>query len=243
MAIIDVRVQIGTTPIWGTPFTENHLRGMMTKYSIERCIVSSTIASSCDFIRGNTQIKEIAGKPGIFGCATVNTQYPPQSIEDMRKYMSLHSFDALLVRSGTPGKPVTLDESSDILNSFRRFAKIIMIEAWDRDGVLAAEQIAKTFNGLKFVLLGMGGSAWRTAIDVAEKTLNIIPEVSGALSPDKIKLAVEKVGAHRMVFGSNMPFADPSVTIGLVEGADITDGEKRLIFEGTAKRLFSWGEK
>lgn len=243
MAIIDVRVQTGTTPIWGTPFTEGHLRRMMEKYGIERCIVSSAIASSCDFVRGNAQTKEIAGKPGIFGCAVVNNQYPPLAIEDMRKYLSLHQFESMLIRSGTPGKPVTLDESADILNSFRRFAKIIMIEATDREGVLAAEQIAKTFNGLKFVLLGMGGSAWRTAIDVADKTLNIVLEVSGTLSPDKIRLAAEKVGAHRMVYGSNLPFADPSVTIGLVEGADITDGEKRLIFEGTAKRLFAWGER
>jgi predicted TIM-barrel fold metal-dependent hydrolase len=117
-----------------------------------------------------------------------------------------------------------------------------MIEAGDRESVLAAEQIAKAFPGLKFVLLSMGGSSWRTAADAAEKTLNLVLEVSGSLNPDKIRIAVEKVGAHRMVFGSNMPFTDPSVTIGLVEGSDITDGEKRLIFSGTAKRLFGWGQ-
>lgn len=240
MAIIDVRVQIGTTPIWGSPFTQAHLARMMERYGIERCVVSSTIANTCDFIRGNAQVKEVLDNSRILGCAVVNTQYPPQSIEDMRKYLSSTAFVALMLRSGTPGKPVTLDECSDILNSQRRFAKPTLIEVTDREGVLAADEIARAFPGIKFVLLSMGGNAWRTAIVVAEKTLNLVLEISGSLSPAKISLAVEAVSAHRMVYGSNMPFVDPAVTIGLVEDADISDADKRMIFEGSAKRLFGW---
>lgn len=243
MAIVDVRVQVGTIPIWGTQFAEMHLRRMMEKYGINRCIVSSTKASSCDFASGNDEISQLAGKGGIYGCAVVNTQYPPQSIEDMRKRMSSPAFVAVLIRSGSPNKPVTLDECSDILNAFRRYAKVVMVEASSREGVLAAEEIARAFGGLKFVLLSMGGTAWRTAIDVADRTLNLVLEVSGSLNPDKIRLAVDRVGAHRMVFGSNMPIYDPAVTVGLVDGADITDADKRMIFEGTAKRLFGWAPR
>ena len=240
MAIIDVRVQIGTTPIWGTPFTEGHLIRMMDKYGIERCIASSTIANTCDFVRGNAQVKEIAGKGRIYGCVVVNTQYPSLSIEDMRRYLPMDVFAALLIRSGAPGRAVTLDECSDILNSHRRFGKPVLIETSDREGVLAADEIARTFTGIKFVLLSMGGGAWRTAVAAAEKTLNLVLEVSGSLSPDKVKLAAEAVGAHRMVYGSNLPLADPAVTIGLVEDAQISDSDKNAIFEGSAKRLFGW---
>jgi len=243
LAIVDVRVQVGTIPIWGTQFSEGHLRRMMEKYGISRCVVSSTKASTCDFISGNDAVSQLAGKGGIYGCAVVNTQYPPQSIEDMRRRMSSPAFVALLIRSGLPNKPVTLDECSEILNAFRRYAKVVMIEASNREGVLAADEIARAFGGLKFVLLSMGGAAWRTAIDVADKTLNLVLEVSGSLNPDKIRLAVERVGAHRMVFGTNMPIYDPSITVGLVEGADISDVDRRLIFEGTANRLFGWASR
>ncbi|MBI2843592.1 MAG: amidohydrolase family protein [Armatimonadetes bacterium] len=243
MAIIDVRVQIGTTPIWGTPFTEAHLIRMMDRYGVERCIISSTVANSCDSTRGNEIVKGIAGKERVRGCVVVNTQYPSEAMEDMRKYLSTSAFAALRIRPGPPGRPVTLEECDEILNAHRRFGKPVFIGAWDKDCVLAADEIAKKFTGIKFVLLSMGGEDWRTALTLAQKTLNLVLEVSGSRSPDKIKWAVDAVGSHRLVYGSNMPFDDPAATIGLVEDADITDADKKMIFEGTANRLFDWDNK
>lgn len=238
MAIIDVRVQIGTIPIWGTPFTEGHLVRMMEKYGVVRSIVSSTIGNTCDFVKGNAQIKEVAGKGPILGCVVVNTQYPEQAIENMRKYLPLDGFVALLIRSGETGRMVPAEECDGILNAHRRFIKPVMIQASDRDSVLQADQMARAFPGIKFVLLSMGGDAWRTAVDVASKTLNIVLDVSGSLSPDKITSAAETIGAHRMVYGSNMPFVDPSVMIGMVEDARISDADKKMIFEGSARKIF-----
>lgn len=240
MAIIDVHVQVGTTPIWGTPFTEGHLVRMLDRYGIEKCIASATIANSCDFARGNAQIKESVGKGRIFGCAVANTQYPQESIENMRKYLALPSFSALMINSGLQGRPVTLDQCSDILNAHRRFIKPVFLEVTSREAVLAADEIARAFPGIKFVLLGMGGVAWRTAVAAAERTLNLVLEISGTLSPDKITLGVATIGAHRMIYGSNLPFADPAATIGLVENGDISETDRRFIFETTAKRLFGW---
>ncbi|HOK53996.1 MAG TPA: amidohydrolase family protein [Armatimonadota bacterium] len=241
MAIIDIRVQLGTMPIWGTAFTEGHLTRMMERYGIERAVVSATTANSSDFVKGNAQTKSIVGKGRIFGCAVVNTQYPAESIEDMRQYLALPSFAALMILSGRPGYPVTLDECSDILNAHRRFAKPVLLETPDKSAVFAADQIARAFPGIKFVMLGMGGSAWRTAVAVADKTLNLVLEVSGNLSPDKITVGAATVGAHRMVFGSNLPFADPAASIGLVLDGEIPDADKQMIFAGTARRMFGWG--
>lgn len=224
-------------PIWGTPFSENHLARMMERYGIERGIVSSTIGNTCDFVRGNQQVQQVAGKGPLLGAVVVNTQYPPQAIEDMRKYLTSPGFAALIIRSGETGRLVPAEECQDILNAHRRFLKPVMIQASDRDSVLQFDEVAKAFPGIKFVMLSMGGDAWRTAIDVAAKTLNIVLEISGSLNPDKISTAVEAIGAHRMVYGSNLPFADPSVTIGLVGDADISDADKKMIFEGSARRL------
>lgn len=227
-------------PIWGTPFSEGHLARMDERFGIQRSIISSTIANTCDFQRGNQAIGEVAGKGPFVGCMVVNTQYTGRALEEMRKYLPMPGFVALLVRSGETGRLVPAEECGDILNAHRRYMKPVLIQASDRDSVLQFEQIAKTFPGLKFVMLSMGGEAWRTAIDVAAHALNIYLEVSGSLNPDKISMAVEAVGAQRMLYGSNLPFADPSVTIGLVEDADISDADKKMIFEGCARKLFAW---
>lgn len=239
MAIFDVHAEIGTTPLWGVPFTEANLARSMQKYGVDKCIVSSTIANSCDFRRGNAQIARIVkANPALLGCVVVNINYPEQSQEDMRSYLPDDSFAGILLTSGVRGRHVTLAEADEILNAHRRFLKPVFVHTPNQAALLAANEMAKAFNTLKFVLLSMGGDDWRMATMLADRTLNLMLEISGSFSPDKIKFAVDHIGSHRIVYGSGLPYTDPSSIIGLVEDADISDVDKRNILEQSAKRLF-----
>ena len=238
MAIIDVHAEIGTTPLWGVPFTEANLARSMQKYGVEKSIVSSTIGNSCDFRAGNAQIASVVkANPSLLGCVVLNINYPEQSQEDMHAYLLEESFAGILLTSGAKGRHVTLAEAEDILNAHRRFVKPVFLCAGDPASLLAANEMAKAFNTMKLVLLSMGGEDWRMATVLAERTLNLVLEISGSFSPDKIKFAVERIGSHRMVYGSSLPYTDPSAVIGLVQDADISDVDKRNIFENSAKRL------
>ena len=241
MAIIDVHAEIGSTPVWGVSFTEANLARSMQKYGVQRSIISSTIGNSCDFQRGNAQIAKIVeNKKAMLGCVVVNMNYPEQAQKEMHAYLIDDQFAALLLTSGTRGRHVTLAETDEILNAHRRFVKPVFLHIPNQEAALAANEIAKTFNVMKFVLLGMGGEDWRMATILAERTLNLVLEVSGSSSPDKIQFAVERIGSHRMVYGSGLPYVDPSAIIGLVQDAEISDSDKRNIFEGSAQRLFGW---
>lgn len=241
MAIIDVHAEIGTTPLWGVAFTDANLARSMQKYGVDRSIISSTIGNSCDFRRGNAQVgKVVQSNPAMLGCAVVNINYPEQSQKDMHTYMGTDQFAALLVHSGVRGRHVTLAESEEILNAHRRFVKPVYLHTPNQEAALAANEIAKAFPIMKFVLLGMGGEDWRMATVLAERTLNLVLEVSGSSSPDKIQFATEHIGSHRIVYGSGLPYVDPSTIIGLVQDAEISDIDKRNIFEGSARRLFGW---
>ena len=213
----------------------------MQKYGVERSIISSTIANSCDFRRGNAQLAEVVqeGK-SLLGCVVVNINYPEQSQKEMHAYLGNDSFVAMLLTSGVRGKHVTLPEAEELLNAHRRFVKPVYLHAFDSASLLAANEMAKAFPIMKFVLLSMGGQDWRIATLLAERTLNLVLEVSGSFSPDKIKFAVEHIGSHRIVYGSGLPYVDPSAVIGLVEDADISDTDKRSILENAARRLFDW---
>lgn len=242
MAITDIHAEIGTTPLWGIPFTDANLQRSMQKYGVDKSIISSTIGNSCDFRRGNAQVAKIAqASPALLGCMVANINYPEQSQKDMHAYLSTDSFAALLVISGVRGQHVTLAESEEILNAHRRFIKPVYLHTPNQAAALAANEIAKAFPIMKFVLLQMGGEDWRMATVLAERTLNLVLEVSGSSSPDKIQFAVEHIGSHRMVYGSGLPYVDPSATIGLVQDAEITDADKRNILSGSARRVFGWG--
>jgi predicted TIM-barrel fold metal-dependent hydrolase len=243
VAIIDVHAEIGTTPMWGVSFTDVNLTRSMQKYGVERSIISSTISNSCDFRRGNAQIaKVVQANPAMLGCVVVNMNYPEQSQKEMHAYLGTDQFAALLLTSGVRGRHVTLAETEEILNAHRRFVKPVYLHTPNQEAALAANEIAKAFSIMKFVLIGMGGEDWRMATILAERTLNLVLEVSGSSSPDKIQFASEHIGSHRIVYGSGLPYVDPSAVIGLVQDAEITDADKRNILEGSARRLFGWNK-
>ena len=52
-----------------------------------------------------------------------------------------------------------------------------------------------------------------------------------------IKHLVEKVGADRIIFGSDYPICNPGMYIAGVDFEKISDKEKELIFSENAKRL------
>ncbi len=241
MPLIDAHAEIGTTPLWGVPFTDANLLRSMQKYGIERAIISSTCGNSCDFMLGNAQIaKVIQANKNLSGCAVVNIHYPEQSQKDMHKHLSSDSFAGILITSGLRGRHVTLAESEEILNAHRRFVKPVFLHVQNKEALLAADEMARAFPVMKFILLGMGGDDWRMATVLADKTLNLVLEASGSFSPDKIEFAVEHIGAHRLVYGSGLPYVDPSSVIGLVQDAEISDADKKMILEGSARRLFGW---
>lgn len=242
--MIDVHAEIGTTPLWGVPFTDANLARSMQKYGISRSVISSTVGNTSDFVLGNAQIAKIVeGGKGMVGCAVVNIHYPEQSQEEMRKYLGTDQFAGVLLTCGTRCRHVILSEGEEILNAHRRFVKPVFLHVPNQPALLAADEMARAFPIMKFVLLGMGGDDWRMATVIAEKTLNLILEVSGSFSPDKIKFAVEHIGSHRLVYGSGLPYVDPSSVIGLVQDAEISDVDKKNIFEGTARRIFGWRGK
>lgn len=147
MSIIDVRVQVGTTPIWGTPFTDSYVARMMSRYGIERCVASDTLANTCDFVRGNAEMRKVAGQNGIFGCMVVNTHYPSQSLEEIKLCLGSSNFAALLITSGPEQHVVSLDQCDEILNANRRYAKPVFLNVRNREAVLAADEMAKAFPG------------------------------------------------------------------------------------------------
>ena len=241
MATIDVQAEVGSTPIWGVPFSDQNLLRSMQKSGVEKSIILSTVGDSVDFQRGNAQVAKIAEtNSALAACLVVNFNYPELSQKEMQKYMGQAFFAGILLSSGNRERYVVLQEAEDMLNAYRRFIKPVFIRTTDKDSILAANEIAKAFPVMKFILLGMGGEDWRIATVVAEKTLNLVLEVSGSFSPEKVKFASERVGSHRMVFGSGLPYVDTSEVKALVEDADITDVDKRNIMENTARKLFGW---
>jgi predicted TIM-barrel fold metal-dependent hydrolase len=75
------------------------------------------------------------------------------------------------------------------------------------------------------------------AIEVADRYPNIILETSAMPYPDKIKEAVGRIGAERVIFGSDGPMCSPILEREKVQMAGLAPDELAQVLGGSAARL------
>ena len=99
-------------------------------------------------------------------------------------------------------------------------------------------RIARAYPELPLLAGHMGLERWLDLVNVAPDVENVYLDITMSL-PDLYRLekAVQTVGAERVLFGTDLPLLDPSVPLGLVQGADLTDEQRRLILGGNMVRL------
>jgi uncharacterized protein len=89
------------------------------------------------------------------------------------------------------------------------------------------------------IILGHMGGYFHVdeAIDVAERNPNIVLETSAMPYPAKIREAVERIGAERVVFGSDGPVSSPALEREKVLIAGLSDERTNLVLGGNARTL------
>ncbi len=212
----------------------------MQARSVDRTILISARAVQADPISGNRILRAMLDQaPGLYGCLTAHLNRVDASLQAIRELMSSRKMVAIMLTSTVPDEPLHLLVADEVLNACRRYQKPIYLNTPNAACVDVALQLAKTYPMHKFVMLGMGGADWRTAIAAAHQSVNIFLETSGAMDRSKIPAAVELLGAHRILFGSGSPHRDPVAAVGLLEDSEVSEGDARRILHDNAYRLFN----
>jgi predicted TIM-barrel fold metal-dependent hydrolase len=90
------------------------------------------------------------------------------------------------------------------------------------------------------VILGHMGGYYHVdeAIRVAERLPNIVLETSAMPYPEKIRLAIDRIGPERVVYGSDGPGCPPRLELRKVLAAGLSETERRLVLHDNMQRLF-----
>jgi predicted TIM-barrel fold metal-dependent hydrolase len=103
---------------------------------------------------------------------------------------------------------------------------------------LSIAQAAAACPDARIILGHMGGYFHvDEALDVAEQFPNIILETSAMPYPEKIRTAVERIGAERVVFGSDGPVSSPALERQKVVIAALGEEAAALVMGGNAAAL------
>jgi len=239
MPKIDVHTSLGPTPFSDEMSSKDAILRSMARFDLEAVVLVSSLGVECDVVNGNKQLKQmLSASDGIYGYVTVNADYPELSIEQQRAYLSRPEFVGTVFASPL-GRPLLLDEVREITNAQRRYTKPIAFHARNLADVNFIRSVAEAFTTIPIVLLGMGGDDWRSAVEAAKRWVNIHLAISGSVDADKISYAYSVIAARRLLFGSGLPFAEPSIYENLVnESKVLTTNDRKRIYRQNASLLF-----
>jgi hypothetical protein len=247
--IYDCHGHLGVHPDFPAYKSEpEQMLAVMDLLNIEKLAITSTLACYNDCPHGNAEVDSVIRRyPDRFlGYITVNPNPPGQAIAELEKWAHFHSPPLIKLHPGLHKYPVHGKHYAPIWDYANRTHAIILVHTWDSDpncGPLLFPPIAKAHPGAR-ILLGHSGVTWRgymQAIEAAEAVRNLFLDLSGSQNHRLLlEHCVQRLGAERILMGSDLPFLEASMTIGRVLTSAITDSEKEQIlrtnFQGMIKQ-------
>lgn len=238
---IDAQMYFNRFDGLGRPFGPEAILKELERFKIDAAVLFSGMAVDADFRIGNKELLEIVKADlRLYACLVVNPVYPDESIEVMRSAMSSSKVVAMGIFRGASTPYPNIDDCREVINAYRRFTKPIFLHTPSAESVAAAVEIAKEFPGIKFILGSMGGPDWRMTIPHA-KQLNLVLETSGSFDSEKIEMAVNAFGPHRVMYGSSFPLSDVAAMLALIQSSGIGKEAMSRVLDGTARSVLGIG--
>ena len=102
--------------------------------------------------------------------------------------------------------------------------------------------LARRHPRARIIMAHLNGVGHR-GIEAITDVPNVVVDTSGG-DPESgmVEAAVSRLGAHRVVYGSDAPIRHFGITMNKVLGADIPDADKRTILWDNALRILKLGE-
>lgn len=239
--IIDTHAHLDEVESFGWKDTPEELLALMDDAGIEKTVVT-TYADEPGPEDGISRLQEyVEAHPDRFiGFPRMDPRWGDKALD---------TFERMIVDEGMSG--LKLHPVSNLSSPYAEFTLTIMdkaaelgvpvlIHSGDENFCLprqigyAAERTNATI-----LMAHCGGFFNATScIDVAAEHENIILESSAFPYPRVLQKAVDTLGAERVVYGSDMPPANPHVELKKIEVLDLTDNQReRILYQNAVELL------
>jgi predicted TIM-barrel fold metal-dependent hydrolase len=248
--IIDVHVYLGKWYFAIPHKGIGDVREILARYGVEKAILMSGMSIFSDFQRGNEILfAEIAPYDDLFGYCVVNGHYLKESMEEMERYLPLPKCRGIKFH---PEYSAKRPDDADVMPLFEKLAyvyrKPALIHSWPygEHGNLTPSshpkfiaRLASRIPDLKILMGHMGGPEWLEALKIAKPYTNLYVSICSSYTDfDKVKAAVDSLGAERVLFGSAMTYHDIAAQLGVVLDSEISDRDKEIVLYEGARKLF-----
>jgi predicted TIM-barrel fold metal-dependent hydrolase len=219
----------------------------MDRCGIERVIASPHIAIGPDAPAGNEMVAAAVRRfpHRISGYCTVNPNYPvEETVGELEKHIAHGNLVGIKVHPAVHEHPIGGPGYRAMWEWAQAHSVPVLVHTWEGDPRCAPAlfpALSRDFPNVPILLGHCGGSAGAMleSAELARAHEQLYLDLTTSRLPFGIlEMLVARIGADRILFGTDMPFIDPRPKLGYVAFARISDDDKRKILGLNTRRLF-----
>jgi uncharacterized protein len=237
--IIDAHCHAGRGDIMSAPWNTHAPLGSYLRRAcaagIDRTVVIP--AGHSNYARANAELSRIVARhPGrLIGFASAHARRDAGRIFEItaravREYgfrgLKIHGHDAMPTR--------------EVCETVRRLRIPLLVDVTGQAHIV--ELLAPQFPDVDFIIPHLGSFAddWRTQQQVVDQLVrfpNVYADTAGVRRFDYIVQAIERAGAHKLIFGSDGPWLHPQVELHKIRVLGLPPADEAMIMGGNLLRL------
>jgi hypothetical protein len=238
LEIIDAHAHIGR---WGSPGAEgsaDEIRRITDRSGFSKVVVSSSLAIQYDVPEGNADVERlVTADARFYGAVTFNAHYPAEAKAQIERYAGHPRFVCAKNHPAHMRLPINSPANLSVIELLAEKRLPLTVHTWTGDGPAAAE-VARRFPGLTFLWFHALATDYRKAAELARELPNVYLDfVTSLQESGKVEYLVTRLGADRLVFGTDQSLFSPVYALGPTLEADISSEDRRKILSLTARRL------
>lgn len=215
----------------------------LDRLGIDRIYTAPWEGISTDGLAGNEQSLYAARKyPGRFyGYNTCNIHYP-EDLAGWRRYFESDPDVFVGIKPYWPYQRFAIDDP--VCEEWYAYANahrlLLLLHTGDAGVVARAGELSRRWPDISFLLAhtGIDYNVARTNLALAVERDNVFLEITyTSCTRGMIEFLVEKAGADKVLFGSDLPMRDPAPQLGWVCYARVSEADKRKILHENIARL------
>jgi predicted TIM-barrel fold metal-dependent hydrolase len=245
--VVDCHGHLGPNPAFHIPdHSPAAMAARMDRLGIAKLCIASHTAIYADFHAGNEETAAaIAAFPDRFlGGIVLNAHYADEVRPELDRCLARGGFRFIKLHSSLHKYRLDSDACEPIWREAERRDLPVLVHSWAGSpdcGYEACKKVATAHPGVRLILgHSLAPDGYEDACRLAEAHPNVwLDTVTSLVDYGQLDFLVGRVGAERILYGSDMPFLDPAPQLAKVVFARISDDAKRRILGGNAARLLA----
>ncbi len=244
--IIDGHIHIGKTEKTKRSYTLETYYNLMKRNNVDKSMVMPNLSSIIDTSILNKQLMD------EYLSSDLKENFYPLIVMDPKDRKTLRQIDTYSdIIHGLKYHPsiseTPLDDPAlyDFLDCAFKLKLPVLIHCgrhW-RSNIKYIVRVAKKLESINFIAAHLGGNATdiiEKAIDILaiEKLDNVYLDTSAGKLPWLIEEAIKNIGLDKIIFGSDEPYADLTVSKYCIDLCHITDSDKEELFHKNFERVY-----